>query len=75
MTREELIDIIYEDNTARSCRRHNCYITESEDGSWEHCKKCAEEMLKDYENKIKSDERARVIGIIATRLEEVNSMK
>lgn len=76
MDREDLIEMIYDDNTVRSCRPEEtkCELTDAQINSQTYCKQCAEAMLTEYENKIRADERAKVIkevqSLITQRLKE-----
>ena len=71
MTREELLAMIYEDNTVRSCPTEEvrCGLEDAEINTQEYCRNCAETLLTEYENKIKADERAKVIDDFTIKLE------
>lgn len=76
MNRADLIGMIYDDNTVRSCHPEEtkCELTDARINSQMFCKQCAEAMLTEYENKIRTEARAKVIeevsSLITQRLKE-----
>lgn len=61
MTREDLVAIIYNDKSIKSCPEYTCDTSEEEANFEVVCMTCAERQLNEYENKIRADERAKVI--------------
>lgn len=61
MTREDLIAIIYNDNSSISCPEYSCDTSEEEASFSKCCMTCAERQLAEYEDKIRADEREKVM--------------
>lgn len=60
MTREDLIAIIYNDNSSISCPEYSCDTSEEEASFSKCCMTCAERQLAEYKDKIRADEREKV---------------
>lgn len=52
MTRDELIEIIFNDTSNHSCPEYSCDMPEEEGNTGECCRRCAEKQLAEYEGKI-----------------------
>lgn len=52
MTRDELIEIIFNDKSNNSCPEYSCDMPEEEGNTGECCRRCAEKQLAEYEGKI-----------------------
>lgn len=65
MTREELIEAIWDNEDAWSCPKYNCDEPEEEGNTGECCKKCAENLLIEYEKQIRAEVIAEVKKKIA----------
>lgn len=59
MTRDELIEIIYNDKSNHSCPEYSCDMPEEEGNTGACCLRCAERQLAKYEEDIRADERKR----------------
>ena len=68
MTRENLIQAIYENKDEWSCA-YSCQYTMEEENPKDVCMKCAERLLTEYEQKIRAD----VIDDISNEIDRLNS--
>lgn len=62
--RDNIIKAIFDNENNWSCPEYRCDMPEKEGNTGECCLKCAEKILKEYENKIKTDVIDEYIDIV-----------
>jgi len=69
MTRENIIQAIFDNENNWSCPEYSCDKPEEEGNTGECCLKCAEKMLEEYEKHIKLDAIERFADSILCELD------